>query len=374
MEQPPVTMNRIPILDLGPEMKQLKPQLMRAVEDVLDKGTFIMGEQVKQFEREAAEYLGVEHAVALNSGTDALVLALLSSGIGPGDEVITTPFTFFATAEAISQVGAVPVFADVEATTFNLDLDQAAELVTAKTKAIIPVHLFGHPVDMDGVLELADRHGLYVAEDTAQAFGAEYKGRRAGTIGDFGCFSFFPSKNLGAFGDGGMITTNNAVFAERAAMLRTHGSKKKYMNELVGFNSRLDELQAAMLRVKLPYIDQWNEGRRVAADRYRALLDGAQGIVLPAEADYAGHVYHQFTIRVLDGRRDELKAKLEEKGISSMVYYPVPVHRLPVYRYLGLSLPVSERLASEVLSIPIGPMIDPAVQKLVADSIIEALR
>ncbi|WP_235847690.1 DegT/DnrJ/EryC1/StrS family aminotransferase [Paenibacillus tuaregi] len=374
MEQPPVTMNRIPILDLGPEMNQLKPQLMRAVEDVLDTGTFIMGEQVKQFEREAAEYLGVEHAVALNSGTDALVLALLSSGIGPGDEVITTPFTFFATAEAISQVGAVPVFADVEATTFNLDLDQAAELVTAKTKAIIPVHLFGHPVDMDGVLELADRHGLYVAEDTAQAFGAEYKGRRAGTIGDFGCFSFFPSKNLGAFGDGGMITTNNAVFAERAAMLRTHGSKKKYMNELVGFNSRLDELQAAMLRVKLPYIDQWNEGRRAAADRYRALLGGAQGIVLPAEADYAGHVYHQFTIRVLDGRRDELKAKLEGKGISTMVYYPVPVHRLPVYRYLGFSLPVSERLASEVLSIPIGPMIDPAVQELVADSIIEALR
>lgn len=374
MEQPPVILNRVPILDLGLEIQELKPQLLRAMEDVLDKGAFIMGEQVKKFELEAAEFLGVNHAVALNSGTDALILALLSCGVGPGDEVVTSPFTFFATAEAISQVGAVPVFADVDPLTFNIDLNQAAEVITPRTKAIIPVHLFGQPVDMDGILELADRYGLYVIEDTAQAFGAEYKGRKAGTLGDFGCYSFFPSKNLGAFGDGGMLTTNNAVFAERAAMLRSHGSKKKYVNELIGYNSRLDELQAAILRVKLPYVEPWNRARCEAAARYREVLAGVEEIQLPVEEAYARHVYHQFTIRVRDGRRDELQAKLADKGISTMIYYPVPVHQLPVYHHLKIRLPVAEKLAGEVLSLPIGPKITPSVQEFVAESVMEALR
>lgn len=374
MEQPPVTLKRIPVLDLSLEITELKPQLLRSIEDVLDKGAFIMGENVQQFEREAAEYLDVKHAIALNSGTDALVLALLTAGVGPGDEVITTPFTFFATAEAITHVGATPVFSDVDPLTFNLDVNWIEEVITPRTKAIIPVHLFGQVVDMDPILELADRYGLYVVEDTAQAFGAEYKGRKAGTIGDFGCFSFFPSKNLGAYGDGGMITTNNAVFAERVSMLRAHGSRKKYMNELVGYNSRLDEIQAAILRVKLPYIEEWNEARRRAADTYRELLDKIPGILLPAEEFYGRHVYHQFTIRVQGGRRDEVQAKLAEKGISSVIYYPIPVHQLPVYHHLRISQPIAELLAGEVLSLPIGPKIEASVQQIVAESVIEALR
>ncbi|MGG1514132.1 DegT/DnrJ/EryC1/StrS family aminotransferase [Paenibacillus oryzisoli] len=366
-------MKSVPVLDLSYEIKELKPQLMQAFEDVLDAGTFIMGPNVKKFEQEVADYLGVKYAITLNSGTDAIIIGLLAAGIGPGDEVITTPFTFFATAEAISQVGATPVFVDVDELTYNIDLSQLEAVITERTKAIIPVHLFGHPVDMGLLLEIANKHQLLVIEDTAQAFGAEYHGQKVGTIGDIGCFSFFPSKNLGAYGDGGLLATNNEEFAVKAAMLRVHGSKKKYFNEIIGYNSRLDEMQAAVLRVKLPHIDKWNEGRRQAANTYKAMLSEVNGIVLPEEAGYAKHVYHQYTIRVNEGKREQVQAKLEQIGVSTMIYYPVPVHKLPVYRAMGAQMPKAEKLASEVLSLPIWPQIDPQIQSYVSSKLIESL-
>lgn len=365
---------KIPVLDLSCEVQALKPQIMSAIESVLDRGVFIMGQNVKDFEREVAEYLGMNDAVALNSGTDALVIALLACGIGAGDEVITTPFTFFATAEAISRIGAIPVFVDIDPNTYNMDTNLLQTALTEKTKAIIPVHLFGQSADMDPIMELARLHHLKVIEDVAQAFGGEYKGRKVGTIGDMGCYSFFPSKNLGAYGDGGLVATNDPDLAEQAVMLRAHGSKKKYYNELIGFNSRLDEIQAAILRVKLPYIDEWNEGRRQAAARYRRLLGECEGIVLPVEEQYSRHVYHQYTIRVRNGKRDELQAKLLEEGISTMIYYPLPVHRLPVYQSMNVSMPVAERISGEVLSLPIWPQIEEATQRFVAKTIRASLQ
>lgn len=357
----------IPLLDLKREVAELKPQVMQAIESVLDEAAFIMGNQVKQLEQEAAEYLGTKHAIALNSGTDALVIALLAAGIGPGDEVITTPFTFFATAEAISRVGAEPVFAEVDPLTYNLDLDSLEAALTPRTKAVIPVHLFGRPLDMERLMDLASRRGLIVIEDAAQAFGAEAGGRKIGTIGEMGCYSFFPSKNLGAYGDGGLLVTNDSRLAETAAMLRTHGSKRKYYNERVGFNSRLDEIQAAILRVKLPHIEAWNEDRRQAAGRYHELLRDIPGLMLPGEVpDGDKQVFHQYTVRVLNGQRDALQAGLAEAGISSIVYYPLPVHRLPVYADRGLAFPLAERLSEEVLSLPIWPQIEADVQEHIA--------
>ncbi|MBB6733065.1 DegT/DnrJ/EryC1/StrS family aminotransferase [Cohnella zeiphila] len=366
-------LRQVPLLDLSREIREMKPQLLQAIEGVLDSGVFIMGTQVKEFEREAAEYLGVRHAIGLNSGTDALVIGLMAAGIGPGDEVVTTPFTFFATAEAISQVGARPVFVDVDERTGNLDVERLEAAVTASTKAIVPVHLFGQPVNMDRVAAVAKKYGLLVLEDTAQAFGAEFRGRKAGTIGDIGCFSFFPSKNLGAYGDGGLLATNDDEYAAKAAMLRAHGSKVKYHNEAVGFNSRLDELQAAILRLKLPRLEEWNESRRGAADVYRELLDGVPGIALPEAEEGTKHSFHQYTIRVLGGKRNEVQAALKRRGISTMVYYPIPVHRLPVYEALDVRLPTAERLAGEVLSLPLWPGMDREVQEHVASQLIESL-
>ncbi|MGG6309520.1 DegT/DnrJ/EryC1/StrS family aminotransferase [Paenibacillus macerans] len=360
----------IPLLDLKREIAELKPQLLQAIEGVLDEAAFIMGGQVKQLEREVAAYLGAKHAITLNSGTDALVIALLAAGIGPGDEVVTTPFTFFATAEAISRAGATPVFADVDPLTYNLDLEGLEAVVTPRTKAVIPVHLFGRPLDMAPLMEMAERRGLIVIEDAAQAFGAEAGGRKAGTIGQFGCYSFFPSKNLGAYGDGGMLVTDDPGLAEAAAMLRTHGSKRKYYNEKVGFNSRLDELQAAILRVKLPYVESWNENRRRAAARYRELLQDVPGLLLPGECPAADkQVFHQYTVRVLNGRRDKLLAGLADAGIGSIVYYPLPVHKLPVYADGDHVLPMAEQLSREVLSLPIGPYIGADEQQFIAGHI-----
>jgi dTDP-4-amino-4,6-dideoxygalactose transaminase len=366
-------MKLIPVLDMQDEINLLKPQFMAAFERVLDSGAFIMGPNVEQFEIETAAFLGVKHAISLNSGTDALVIALLAAGIGPGDEVITTPFTFFATAEAISQVGASPVFVDVEEQTYNMDLTLLEAAISAQTKAIIPVHLFGHPVEMDVLLDIADKYNLIVIEDTAQAFGAQYKGAHAGTIGDIGCFSFFPSKNLGAYGDGGLLATNNDMYAEKASMLRVHGSRKKYFNEVVGFNSRLDEVQAAILRVKLPHIEDWNEGRRQAAARYKELLGGIDGIMLPEEKEYGKHVFHQYTVRILAGKREQVKRRLLEGGVMSMIYYPVPVHRLPVYQSLRVSMPMAEQLSGEVLSLPIWPQIGADTQEFVRSQLVAAL-
>lgn len=348
---------KIPVLDLTPEIEALWDELMAAIQGVLKSGQFIMGPNVKAFEQEAAAYLGVKHAVGVNSGTDALVIALRAAGIGPGAEVITTPFTFFATAEAVSQVGATPVFVDIDPRTFNINPELIEPAITPRTSAILPVHLYGQAADMDPIMELAEKYNLNVIEDTAQAFGGEYKGRKLGTIGDAGCFSFFPSKNLGAFGDGGLIATNDDEIAEKARMLRVHGAKKKYYNEVIGYNSRLDEIQAAILRVKLPHIDEWNEARRQAAYSYNKLLKDVPGVVTPYEAPYARHVYHQYTIRLPGGMRDNVKQFLADQGIGTMVYYPVPVHRLPAYAGYNYSLAEAEKAAGEVLSLPIWPKI-----------------
>jgi len=363
--------SKIPILDLKPEIERHWNEYIKAIEEVLKSAQFIMGPNVKAFEEEVASYLGVKHAIGVNSGTDALLIAVKAAGIGPGDEVITTPFTFFATAEAVSQVGATPVFVDVNERTYNIDPKAIEPAITERTKAIIPVHLYGQAADMNPIMDLAEKYNLKVIEDTAQAFGGEYKGRKLGTIGHIGCYSFFPSKTLGAFGDGGLITTDDDEVAETVKMLRVHGSKKKYYNETVGYNSRLDEIQAAILRVKLPYIDEANEARRKAAHRYNELLKDISGIVTPYEDSGAKHVYHQYTIRVLGGRRDQLQKHLAERGIGTMVYYPVPVHKLPIYKDTVLTLPVAEKLAGEVLSLPIWPNIGEEVQREVVEGIRE---
>ncbi|MEW6273922.1 MAG: DegT/DnrJ/EryC1/StrS family aminotransferase [Bacillota bacterium] len=358
---------KIPVLDLTPEIEALWDELMAAIQGVLKSGQFIMGPNVKAFEQEVAVYLGVKHAIGVNSGTDALVITLRALGISPGDEVITTPFTFFATAEAISQVGATPVFVDIDPKTFNINPELIEPVITPKTKAILPVHLYGQAADMDPIMALAAKYNLKVIEDTAQAFGGEYKGRKLGTIGDAGCFSFFPSKNLGAFGDGGLIATNDDEIAEATLMLRVHGAKKKYYNEMIGFNSRLDEIQAVILRVKLPYIDKWNKARRQAARRYNELLKDVPGIITPCEAPYAKHVYHQYTIRVMGGKRDKVMQFLSEHGIGTMVYYPVPLHKLPVYNHLDCALPEAERASREALSLPMFPKLTEEAQEYVAE-------
>ena len=353
---------RIPIYDPRPEVEALWDELHEAIDGVLRSGRFILGPEVEAFEREVAEYLGVRYAVGVNSGTDALVIALRALGIGPGDQVITTPFTFFATAEAISAVGATPVFVDIDPDTFNISPAAVEKAITPRTKAVLPVHLYGQAADMGPILELARAHGLKVLEDVAQAFGGEYKGRKLGALGDAGAFSFFPTKNLGGFGDGGLIATDDPEVAEAARVLRAHGARKKYHNEVLGYNSRLDALQAAMLRVKLRYIDEWNARRRAVAARYNEALADLDGLVTPVEADYARHVYHQYTVRVKRGRRDALRQHLAEAGIGTMVYYPVPVHRLPVYAWPEGSLPQAEAAAAEVLSLPMSPFLPPDAQ------------
>jgi len=368
-----VTETTIPILDLQPEIEQHWDAFNEAFQRVLRSGQFIGGPEVQAFEAEVADYLGVKHAVGLNSGTDALVIALRALEIGPGDEVITTPFTFFATAEAISLVGATPVFVDVDELTYNIDPTLIEAAITERTRAIIPVHLYGQPAAMAQIMEIAERHGLKVVEDCAQSFGARYQGgcvgccgadcddalrqrltgMMTGTIGHVGTYSFFPSKNLGAFGDGGLLATDDDALADTAIKLRAHGGKHKYHNEMLGYNSRLDSMQAAMLQIKLPHIDEANEARRAVARRYTEGLAGVDRIVAPEVTD--GHVFHQYTVRVLNGRRNELAEHLSQQGIQTMVYYPVPVHKLPVYKGdLQTSLPKAERLAVEVLSIPIG--------------------
>lgn len=368
-----MTADRIPVLDLSPEINDLWDELNTAFQTVLRSGHFIMGEQVSLFEQQVAAYLGVKHAIGLNSGTDALVIGLRALGVEAGDEVITTPFSFFATAEAASIIGAEPIFVDIDPLTYNLDVSQVAGAITPRTKAIIPVHLYGHAADLDAILALAAKHGIQVLEDVAQAFSGEYRGRKLGTMGKAGAYSFFPSKNLGAYGDAGMLTTDDDTVAQSARMLRAHGSLKKYFNQTVGYNSRMDTLQAAILSVKLPHVESWSEGRRAAAARYNELLAGLPGIVTPCEATYARHVYHQYTIRVLDGKRDALQARLDAAGVSTMIYYPVPLHKLPVYADRNLHFPISEATAAEVLSLPIWPQITADVQERVVNALRDAL-
>lgn len=383
----------IPILDLSADVEEHFDGYRTAFERVLRSGQFIGGPEVQAFEREVAAYAGARHAVGLNSGTDALVIALRALGIGPGDEVITTPFTFFATAEAISTVGAAPVFVDVDERTYNLDPSLLEATVTERTRAVLPVHLYGRPAPMTQIVEVAERHGLHVVEDCAQSFGARYHGdcvgcrgarcddalrqrlagRMTGTIGVVGTLSFFPSKNLGAFGDAGMLLTDDDAVAEAAMMLRAHGGKDKYRNETLGYNSRLDALQAALLREKLPRLEAANEARQAVARRYSEALADVPGVVAPEVTD--GHVFHQYTVRVLGGRRDEVRERLAAAGVQTMVYYPVPVHRLPVYEGSTFGpLPVAERLAEEVLSIPMGPYLSPRAQGHIIGALLPTLQ
>ncbi|GGR53968.1 aminotransferase [Deinococcus seoulensis] len=350
------TQTQIPILDLSPEIAELRPEILAAIGRVLDRTDFIMGEDVHAFEQEVATYLGVKHAIGVNSGTDALVIALRALNIGPGDEVITTPFTFFATAESISMVGATPVFVDIDPTTMNIDPDLIEAAITPRTRAIMPVHLYGNPTDMTRIQAVAQQHGLRVIEDCAQSFGARWNGQHTGTIGDIGAYSFFPSKNLGAYGDGGLIATNDDTLADTARMLRVHGSRKKYHNETVGYNSRLDTIQAAILRVKLPHIERWNTHRRAVAQAYNDALQNVPGIVTPTITD--GHVFHQYTIRVQNGRRDALQQHLAAHGIGTMVYYPIPQDQLPIYKGQYPTYPHSAQAAQEALSLPMGHVMD----------------
>ena len=359
----------IPILDLTTQYNELREQMLKAVGDVFESGHFINGPNVKALESEIAAYLHTEHGVGLNSGTDALHLALRALDIGAGDEVITTPFTFVATTEAIGIVGATPVFVDIDPATYNIDPDLLEAAITPRTRAIIPVHLYGAPAPMDRIMEIARKHKLAVIEDCAQAIGATFGGRPVGTFGEFGAFSFFPSKNLGAYGDGGMLTTNDKALADRVRSLRAHGGRVKYYHEELGVNSRLDEVQAAVLRVKLPHLDSWIENRRAVAKRYNDAF-APLGIATPGDPENARHVYHQYTIRVND--RDAVQKALAERGVQTMVYYPVPLHMQQVHAHLGTgegSFPHSERGAREVLSLPVFPELAPDVQDRVIDAV-----
>ena len=358
----------IPMVDLQRQYRNLKAEMDAALQNVLNQGQFILGPEVSFLESEIAAYHGVPFAAGVASGTDALLLALRACGIGAGDEVITTPFTFIATAEVVSLVQAVPVFVDIVPDTFNLDPREIEAKITERTRAIIPVHLFGHPADMEPILELARRYRLKVIEDCAQAFGAAYRGQKAGAMGDCGCLSFFPSKNLAGYGDGGMIVTRDEETIQRIRMLRNHGSRQRYHHHMLGYNSRLDELQAAIVRIKFRHIEAFNEARRRHADLYRAVI-GREGVVLPREQPGCRHVYHQFTLR--SKFRDRIMASLQDRGISSAIYYPVPLHRQEVFAEgaAGIRLPCAETCAGEVLSLPMFPELSEEEIRLIGDVI-----
>lgn len=346
----------VSLLDIRRSTASIRGEIDAAVGRVLDHGQFILGPEVRALEERIAEYCGARFAVSCASGSDALLLPLMALGIGPGDKVVTTPFTFFATAGSIARLGAVPVFVDIDPVTFNIDPSRLAESLAANSagvKAIMPVHLFGQCAEMGAINEIAGRYGIPVIEDAAQAIGAEYEGKRAGSLGWCGCFSFFPTKNLGALGDGGIITTNDAGLAEKLRMLRVHGSKERYYHQEVGINSRLDSLQAAILLVKLQYLDEWTGRRRANAAVYRERLAGSE-VGLPVERADMRHVYNQFTVRLRD--RDGVRKRLAQSGVGSEIYYPVPLHLQECFAGLGYregDLPESEAAAREVLSLPI---------------------
>ncbi len=368
----------VPLLDLKAQYSTIKGEVEAAVAEVLESQHFILGPKVEQCERAIAQYSGCSHAVGVSSGTDALLACLMAENIGPGDEVITTPYTFFATAGAIARVGATPVFVDIDPITYNLDPFRISSKITARTRAIIPVHLYGQMADMDTVMTLAGKHGFVVIEDAAQAIGAESGGRRAGSIGHYGCFSFFPSKNLGAVGDGGMIVTNDAQRAEKLKCLRAHGSKPKYHHKIVGGNFRLDALQAAVVSAKLPHLDEWTVGRQRNAKKYDDLFLEAGLATNKNESPSVGlpkvvrerHIFNQYVIRV--SRRDQLQSALQQRGIGTEVYYPVPMHLQECFAYLGHctgAFPESESAAKQTLALPIYPELSEAQLRHVVDSI-----
>jgi len=347
----------VPLLDLKTQYRPIRAEIMAALESVCDEQAFILGARVADLEKDIQRYIGASHAVGVASGSDALLLALMACGVGYGDEVVTVPYTFFATAGSISRLGAKPVFVDIKPETFNIDPALLESAITPRTKVILPVHLYGQCAEMEPILQLAAQRKVPVIEDAAQAIGATWRGRKAGVLGQAGCFSFFPSKNLGGFGDGGMITTNDQALADRARMLRVHGSRVKYVHEAIGINSRLDALQAAVLRVKLKYLEEWTKRRQRNAARYESLFKDADllnHVTLPMVTAENRHVYNQYVIRA--ARRDQLRAFLQEQGVGTEIYYPMPLHLQVCYQDLGYrqgTFPQAERAAEESLALPI---------------------
>jgi dTDP-4-amino-4,6-dideoxygalactose transaminase len=361
----------IPLVDLRAQYLPLKDEILAAIGSALDGMRLFLGENVVAFEQEFARYCGAADAVGVGSGTEALHLALLACGVGLGDEVITASHTFIATVEAICLTGATPVLVDIDPATYTMDVGQIEDKITPRTRAIVPVHLYGQPADMDPILVIANKHGLVVVEDACQAHGAEYRGKRTGALADVGCFSFYFSKNLGAYGEAGICVTNSPDVARRLRKFRDHGSERKYDHQVMGFNARLDEIQAAVLRVKLRRLDEWNEARRRNAERYDALLADSS-VITPIEAQYARHVYHLYVIR--SSHRDELQTYLGERGVATGIHYPVPVHQQPAWRSVSRSrtnLPVTERYADEILSLPMYPELDASSIDYVAECITE---
>jgi len=367
---------KVPLLDLTEQNAALRPEIEAALGRVLDTNAFILGGEVAALEKELADYCGTKHAIGCASGSDAILLALMAFDVGPGDEVITTPYSFFATVSSITRLGATPVFVDIDPVTYNIDPAQIETKITSRTRAIEPVHLYGQCSNMVAISAIAEKHGIPVVEDAAQAIGAEENGIRAGSLSTLGCFSFYPSKNLGGMGDGGVLTTNDDALAAKLRALRVHGAEEKYYHKWVGLNSRLDGFQGAVLRVKLPHLESWTEKRRSNADQYKQLftdLGLTEQVGLPVELGQMKHIYNQYVIRVPQ-RRDELRAFLSEKGIGTDIYYPVPLHLQECFAYLGCGhddLPESEKAARETLALPIYPELRPEHQEYVVESIAE---
>lgn len=365
---------QIPMLDLSEQYAAIRSEVLDVLDQVMSSSQFILGPNVKKLETDIAEYSHVAHAIGCANGSDAIHIALQALGVGPGDEVITTPFTFFATGGAIVRAGAKPVYVDIDPVTFNIDPAKIEEAITDKTKAIIPVHLYGQMADMERIAEIAKKNNLAVVEDAAQAIGAKHNGKSVGELGSAATYSFFPTKNLGAYGDGGMIVTDNDEVAENCRVIRVHGSKPKYYHHVLGYNSRLDELQAAVLNIKFPHLDKWGELRREKAQMYTSLLKEKVGdlVVTPTEKEGNYHVFHQFTIRVKN--RDELQQYLKDQGVQTMIYYPLPLHVQPVFKDLGYKegdLPLAEKAANEALSLPMFPELKTEQQEYVVAKIAE---
>ena len=367
---------KVDVFSLRRQHEEIKNEIKGPIEKVMSSGGFIMGEDVKLFQQEFAAYCGMRYGVGVNSGTDALFLGCLACGIGKGDEVIVMPYTYIATTLAISMTGSTPIFVDIDEKTYNMDPSKIEKAITKKTKAILPVHLYGHPADMDPIMQIAKKHKLKVIEDCAQAHGALYKNKRVGSIGDVSCFSFYPTKNLGAFGDGGMALTSSEEIRQKLVLLRDYGRKDRYEHVLKGYNSRLDTLQAAILRVKLKHLDRWDERRRENAALYTRLFKEKKvDIIVPYEADYAKHVYHLYPVRIKN--REKIMKELSDKGVRTLIHYPIPIHLQEAYRDLGHKkgdFPVSERCCEEILSLPMYPELGSDEIKYVVKILSELLR
>ena len=365
---------KIPMLDLSEQYSTIREEVLSKLDQVMSSSQFILGSYVKQVENDIAEMSKTKHGIGVANGSDAIHIALQAAGVGEGDEVITTSFTFFATAGAIARANAVPVFVDIDPITYNIDPAKIEAAITEKTKAIIPVHLYGQMADMDPIMDIAEKHNLHVIEDAAQAIGSTYKGKQVGEMSSAATYSFFPTKNLGAYGDGGMLVSNSDDLAELARVIRVHGSKPKYHHHVLGYNSRLDEMQAAVLSVKLPHLPTWGENRRKHAAYYTEKLSATVGehVVAPVEIEGNYHVFHQYTLRV--DRRDELQAFLKDQGVATMIYYPIPLHLQPVFKGLGYKegdLPITEKAAKEAISLPMFPELRQEQQNYVIEKIVE---